>query len=319
MGPVLLHRDAEDRARSRLHRGGAGRRTRTAAGLAGARRPAECRPGRPGRCSCTAAAPPGRSACGRSRCCTGWGSPSLAVSYRNDAGAARSPGGRYHLGDAEWLDVEAAVLYAVEQGAGGRRPGRLVDGRARSRCRWCPGRGWPIGCVPLILDAPVLDWRDVLRPSRPVERGAGRDRAAVPGRVLEHPHARRLAGVDAPVSLDRLDWVRRAEELQLPMLLIHSEDDEFVPAGPSRGCWPPPGRIWSPSCRSAMPGTPRSGTSTPSSGTPPSPASCWACSHRSSVGGDEDHAFAEYWRSAPSPRGWPSPPRAPSAISWASL
>src|SRR3954465_13987055 len=45
------------------------------------------------------------------------GFPALVVSYRNDPGAPRSRGGRYHLGDAEWLDVEAALLVASERGA----------------------------------------------------------------------------------------------------------------------------------------------------------------------------------------------------------
>jgi alpha-beta hydrolase superfamily lysophospholipase len=156
----------------------------------------------------------------------------LVVSYRNDVGAARSLGGRYHLGDAEWLDVEAAVLHAVEQGA---RDVVLVG--------WSMGgaialqvvsRSWLADRVrALILDAPVLDWRDVLDHHARLNRvpgGIGRLSQV----VLEHPQARRLAGVDAPVSLDRLDWVRRAEELRLPVLLIHSDDDEFVPAGPSR-------------------------------------------------------------------------------------
>jgi fermentation-respiration switch protein FrsA (DUF1100 family) len=34
--------------------------------------------------------------------------------------------------------------------------------------------------------------------------------------------------------LDRLDWVTRAAELIHPVLLIHSDDDEYVPSGPSR-------------------------------------------------------------------------------------
>ena len=30
-----------------------------------------------------------------------------------------------------------------------------------------------------------------------------------------------------------MDWVRRAAELDTRVLLIHSEDDDFVPSGPS--------------------------------------------------------------------------------------
>jgi hypothetical protein len=85
----------------------------------------------------------------------------------------------------------------------------------------------------VVLDAPVIDWRDVL------DHHARLNKMPIPvGRlsqaVLEHPHARRLAGVEAPLSLSRLDWVARASELTLPMLLIHSDDDDFVPSGPSR-------------------------------------------------------------------------------------
>lgn len=160
------------------------------------------------------------------------GFTSLVVSYRNDLGAAATPRGRYHLGDAEWLDVEAAVLFAADHGA---RDVVLVG--------WSMGgaialqtvaRSWTADRVrAVVLDGPVLDWRDVLDHharlnGMPV--GLGRLSQA----VLEHPHARRLVGVDAPLSLDRMDWVSRASQLRLPALVIHSDDDEFVPSGPSR-------------------------------------------------------------------------------------
>jgi pimeloyl-ACP methyl ester carboxylesterase len=40
--------------------------------------------------------------------------------------------------------------------------------------------------------------------------------------------------VDTPVSLDRLDWVNRAAELRVPVLVIHSQEDEMVPAAASQ-------------------------------------------------------------------------------------
>jgi uncharacterized protein len=160
------------------------------------------------------------------------GFPVLVVSYRNDADGVRSPGGCCHLGEVEWRDAEAAVLHAVDRGAhdvvmvGWSMGGSII--------LQLLSRSWTADRVRgVILDAPVIDWRDVL-----THQGATNRVPGAVGRlsqtVLEHPHARRLAGTEVPLSLDRLDWVRRAWELQLPMLIVHSDDDDFVPSGPSR-------------------------------------------------------------------------------------
>jgi pimeloyl-ACP methyl ester carboxylesterase len=95
-------------------------------------------------------------------------------------------------------------------------------------------RSWTADRVrALVLDAPVVDWRMVLdhhaRINR-LPRPVGRLGLA----MLGHRTARRVVGVDGPVDLRRMDWVTRAAELRLPVLLVHSEDDEFVPCGPSR-------------------------------------------------------------------------------------
>jgi hypothetical protein len=160
------------------------------------------------------------------------GFTTLVMSYRNDAGVPRSRGGRYHLGDAEWMDVEAAILHAVDAGARdvvlvGWSMGGAIALQTISRS-WLADRVRAV-----VLDAPVIDWRHVL------DHHARLNRVPSPvGRlsqaVLEHPHARRLAGVETPLSLSRLDWVTRASELKLPLLIIHSDDDEFVPSAPSR-------------------------------------------------------------------------------------
>ncbi|GAA4990029.1 alpha/beta hydrolase [Kineococcus glutinatus] len=155
----------------------------------------------------------------------------LVPSYRNDADGPSSPAGRYGLGDTEWHDVEAAVRWALERGAE-----RVVLGA------WSMGGAIVLQLVArsalaervdaLVLDGPVLDWFDVLdHQARRNRLPVGLGRYGL--RLLAHPGARRVIGVDGPVDLRRMDWVARAEELRLPVLLLHSDDDEVVPSGPS--------------------------------------------------------------------------------------
>ena len=160
------------------------------------------------------------------------GIPSIVPSYRNDADTPVIPGGRYHLGDTEWRDVEAAVRLALSRGAEsvivvGWSMGGAVALQLMSRSRTA-GR-----VTGLVLDAPVIDWQDVLDHQARVNR--------VPVWVarlglaaLAQRQATRLFGVEGPVDLRRFDWVARANELRVPMLLIHSDDDDFVPSRQSR-------------------------------------------------------------------------------------
>jgi uncharacterized protein len=160
------------------------------------------------------------------------GVTSLVAGYRTTAGLPLAPVSRYHLGDREWEDVESAIVYAAEHGAeeivlvGWSMGGAIAMQTV--------ARSWTAERVRgLVLDAPVLDWRDVLDHHARLNRippAVGR----LGQSVLSHRSAWRLAGTEAPVDLDRLDWVSRAAELTHPVLVIHSVDDEYVPADPSR-------------------------------------------------------------------------------------
>lgn len=159
------------------------------------------------------------------------GLPVLVPSYRNDVGAPEDPSGLYHLGDSEWHDVEAAVLWAVEHGAHdvvlfGWSMGGAIVLQAATRS----GVADQVRAV--VLDAPVVDWHAVLD----YHSGLNRVPAAVTQlghRMMRHPFGRRLIGLQHPLDLRRLDWVTRAAELHLPVLIVHSDADEFVPNGPS--------------------------------------------------------------------------------------
>ena len=159
------------------------------------------------------------------------GITSLVVSYRNDGEAPRSRAGTYALGATEWRDVDAAVGFARRRGAR-----RIVL------------MGWSMGgaialqlelssahrdvLAGLILESPVVDWRVVLGYQAKLLRLP----AAVTGLAigaLQTEWATPMTGAGAAIPFDRLDAVSRAAELQHPILILHSDDDGFVPSDAS--------------------------------------------------------------------------------------
>ncbi|MEV7797862.1 alpha/beta fold hydrolase [Microbacterium foliorum] len=159
------------------------------------------------------------------------GFPNLVVSYRNDGEAPRSRGGAYALGASEWRDVDAAVSFALRHGA--ERVilmGWSMGGAVAMQTALNSGNRDRI--AGLILESPVIDWRSVLRFQA---RAAGM-RAPLPDlamSALSSPFTARLSGAENAIPFDSLDMVARAEELKVPVLILHSDDDGFVPADAS--------------------------------------------------------------------------------------
>ena len=159
------------------------------------------------------------------------GITSLVVSYRNDGEAPRTRTGSYALGATEWRDVDAAIAWARRRGAQ-----RIIL------------MGWSMGgaialqaalgsahrerIAGLILDSPVVDWRTVLTYQG---RALGLP-APVTGLAIETLRADWTAPAtrsEGGIPFDRLDIVARAGELRHPILLLHSDDDGFVPSSAS--------------------------------------------------------------------------------------
>ena len=159
------------------------------------------------------------------------GLPNLVVSYRNDGEAPRSRGGTYALGASEWRDVDAAIGYALRHGA--RRVvlmGWSMGGAIALQTAVSSGNRDRI--AGLVLDSPVVDWRTVLR-FQAREEGLREPLPALAMGVLENTFTARLSGAENAIRFDRLDMVARASELQAPILILHSDDDGFVPADAS--------------------------------------------------------------------------------------
>ena len=160
------------------------------------------------------------------------GITALVPHYRNDDGAPAGPGGRYTLGVGEWHDIEAAIRYAAGRGAerivlvGWSMGGAIVlQLLARSELAGLVER--------VVLDAPVISWADVLSHHARLNHVPA-PIGSLGQAMMSRAWSRRLVGVEDVIDLASTDWVRRAQELTHPVLLIHSDDDEFVPAGPSR-------------------------------------------------------------------------------------
>ena len=155
------------------------------------------------------------------------GYTSLLVSYRNDEDAPASLDGRYGLGDTEWHDVEAAIRFAVDHGAtdvvlmGWSMGGATVlQTVARSELAGVV-RG-------IVLDSPVIDWVTALRFQGELRGLPNPIRSAVIA-LLGMKWAGRLTGQHVPIDLPRLDFVHRSADLNVPILLMHSDDDGFIP------------------------------------------------------------------------------------------
>jgi pimeloyl-ACP methyl ester carboxylesterase len=159
------------------------------------------------------------------------GFTALIPMYRNDIDAPSSSDGRYSLGLSEWRDLEAAMLHAVDAGAEqivlfGWSMGGAIILQTLDRS-WLSDR-----VSSVVLDAPVIDWANVLRHHGAIHKIPG-PIGTLSRSLIGRRWARRLVGVHEPIDVALTNWEHRADELKHPTLLIHSLDDEFVPAGPS--------------------------------------------------------------------------------------
>jgi pimeloyl-ACP methyl ester carboxylesterase len=151
------------------------------------------------------------------------GLSALVVSYRNDPEAPASPDGRYHLGDTEWLDVEAAMAHAVAAGARrfvlvGWSMGAAIIGALLSRSALADR------VAALVWDAPLVDWRATLRQQARIRH--------LPPALTEI--TTRVAGRRIGMDFDRFDLRAHPPAVRPPTLLVHTTGDSAVPVQPSR-------------------------------------------------------------------------------------
>lgn len=146
------------------------------------------------------------------------GFPSLIITYRNDKGVAASADGYYRFGETEWEDLEAAIQYALNQGANdvilvGYSMGGAIVLSTLSKSLLASN------VAGIILDAPMLDFNAT------VDLGA-RQRG-VPDALTAMGKA--IATIRFNIDWDAMDYLSRVDEIMVPTLLFHGDADTKVP------------------------------------------------------------------------------------------
>lgn len=141
----------------------------------------------------------------------------LIISYRNDAEFRSANAGRYAYGETEWEDVAAAIDYAA--GRGGRRfvlIGNSMGGAIAMAVLQQPQYADRI--IGVVLDSPVLDLKKTVE-----FRAAQRN---IPG--LFTKAALQFASWRNGIDWTKVDYLSRAADLSVPILIFHGDADRTV-------------------------------------------------------------------------------------------
>ncbi|MFT4147757.1 MAG: alpha/beta fold hydrolase [Micrococcaceae bacterium] len=155
----------------------------------------------------------------------------LLINYRNDFNGPREVNGLYGLGYTEWRDVEVAIKYALERGAkniilfGWSMGGAIVmqtymTSKYRNKIKG------------IVLDAPALDWKHILQRVA-VKNNLPKLIGTMATYALSGKMGAFVKQNSAVVNTKALKWLDKADDIEIPILLFHSVDDEFVPYEPS--------------------------------------------------------------------------------------
>jgi alpha-beta hydrolase superfamily lysophospholipase len=150
------------------------------------------------------------------------GLSSLVIDYRNDGGVVEDPSGYYLYGSTEWRDLEAAVQFALDQGASSVVPyGYSMGGGIVMAFLYNSPLASSVSGV--VLDAPMLDL------ARVIDQAGGQRH--VPGLITST--ARFITEQRFDVEFDDMAYLGDVDQLDAPILLFHGDDDDRVPVGTS--------------------------------------------------------------------------------------
>ncbi len=129
---------------------------------------------------------------------------SMIISYRNDANAPKDPSGLYQYGVTEWIDLDNAIKY-VEQNI----------------TSWLQNNPDSDRVDGIIFEAPVISfWESV-------EVNGKARYPFLP--ELFFPYIKLFTEIRYGVDFDTMDFRDALVKSEVPVLLFHGDDDEWVP------------------------------------------------------------------------------------------
>lgn len=152
------------------------------------------------------------------------GMPALMISYRNDAGAPASPDGHYAFGLTEWVDLDAAVQYAIDHGAvdvvliGESMGGGIVG-------QFLLQSGLADMVSGIVLDAPAVDVSAIVADQI--------SRMRLPLASVLATGGVWLSGMTLPIKMSAASVSDVIADYAGPVFLSHGETDRVVPIASS--------------------------------------------------------------------------------------
>lgn len=146
---------------------------------------------------------------------------SMIISYRNDANAPKDPSGLYQYGVTEWIDLDNAIKY-VEQNI---NPDKIVlwgtSGGGGPVTSWLQNNPDSDRVDGIIFEAPVISfWESV-------EVNGKARYPFLP--ELFFPYIKLFTEIRYDVDFDTMDFRDALVKSEVPVLLFHGDDDEWVP------------------------------------------------------------------------------------------
>ncbi len=154
----------------------------------------------------------------------------LSITYRNDDGQPVDETGYYQYGQTEWVEVEGAVQFALDNGASGIVLSGFSTGAAHIMAYLQRRASDPV--IAVMFDSPNIDM------GRTVDFAATQRELPVVGLPIPGALtsvAKFVTGLRIGVNWKALDYLDKADTLlRAPTLVHHGDADETVPVSVSR-------------------------------------------------------------------------------------